>query len=168
LAGVSGSNAFPPQTAMKDLLFVSMEDWDEVWRRNQFVCAELSRRYPEIQILFVALPRNLSHDLRRGRFKSSRKRAMWRVTGFPNITVFHPWKLLPNTLTLGRKINEHLMLRQVRKAAGRLGLRSPVLWLNPHDAEHLAGRLAGRTDTPAGRAAVPQGGCGDRLFATVI
>ena len=35
-----------------------MEDWDEVWRRNQFVCATLARRYPEmkVQLLLTDLP----------------------------------------------------------------------------------------------------------------
>jgi len=51
---------------MRDLIFVSMEDWDEVWRRNQFVCATLARRYPEMKVLFVGLSLNVSHHVRRG------------------------------------------------------------------------------------------------------
>ena len=129
---------------MHDLIFISMEDWDEIWRRNQFVCAELARRHPEMKILFVGLPRNLSHDLRRGRLGSSRKPAVWKAPGLENITVTHPWKLLPNTLTLGRKINEWLMRRQVRRVAGELGIRRPLLWLNPHYAVHMAGRMGER------------------------
>jgi len=52
---------------MRDLIFVSLEDWDEVWRRNQFLCAALARRFPEMKILFVGLPRNVSHGLRHGK-----------------------------------------------------------------------------------------------------
>ena len=35
------------------LIFVFLEDWGEVWRRNQFLCAGLARRFPERKILFV-------------------------------------------------------------------------------------------------------------------
>jgi hypothetical protein len=31
---------------MRDLIFVSLENWDEIWRRNQLVCAEWARRHP--------------------------------------------------------------------------------------------------------------------------
>jgi glycosyltransferase involved in cell wall biosynthesis len=126
---------------LTDLIFVSMEDWDEVWRRNQFVCAELARRYPLMKILFVGLPRNLSHDLRKLRLTSAREPALRKPPGAENISVAHPWKLFPNTLLAGRKANEQMMRRQVRKLARRLGISRPLLWLNPHFAVHMAGRM---------------------------
>lgn len=46
---------------MRDLISVSLEDWDEVWRRNQFLCAGLARRFPDRKILFVGLARDVSH-----------------------------------------------------------------------------------------------------------
>ena len=49
-----------PDGMMRDLIFVSLENWDDVWRRNQFVCAALAKRFPEMKILFVGLPRNVS------------------------------------------------------------------------------------------------------------
>ena len=125
---------------MQDLIFVSLENWDEVWRRNQFLCAGLARRFPERRILFVGLPRDVSHSLRRGRLPALRG-ADEAVPGLPNITLTRPVKLLPNTLTAGRRLNEALFRAHVRGAARRLGLRSPLLWLNPHSAVHMVGRM---------------------------
>jgi len=39
------------------LVFLSLEDWDDIWRRNQFVTAALARRHPKMKILFVGIPR---------------------------------------------------------------------------------------------------------------
>src|ERR1043165_9558299 len=71
---------------MRDLIFVSMEDWDDVWRRNQFVCAELARRYPQSKILFVGLAKDVSNRLRRGKFADLTARRTYTVPGYPNIT----------------------------------------------------------------------------------
>jgi teichuronic acid biosynthesis glycosyltransferase TuaH len=126
---------------MRDLIFVSMEDWDDVWRRNQFVCAELARRHPQSKVLFVGLSRNLSRDLRHGRIAALRKQATVRLTGFTNIVVTHPLKLLPDTLAWGRKLNEQSFRRHVQRVARGLGMIRPILWLNPHYAVHMVGRM---------------------------
>jgi glycosyltransferase involved in cell wall biosynthesis len=124
-----------------DLIFVSMENWDDIWRRNQFVCAELVRRRPDLRILFVGLPINVSNSLRRGRVGEIFRASTYAVPGFDRITVTHPPKLLPDSLAAGRAVNEALWRRHVRRVAGRLGLRHPVLWLNPHYAVHAAGGM---------------------------
>jgi len=131
----------PDGHAMRDLIFVSMEDWDETWRRNQFVCAELSRRNPELRILFVGLPRNVSNELRHGRLRRLFRRATYSASGAANVTATHPWKLLPNSLPLGRIINQWIFRRHVCGETRRLGFDRPVLWLNPHGAGHMAGRI---------------------------
>lgn len=117
-----------------------MENWDEVWRRNQFLCAGLARRFPQIKILFVGLPRNVTNDLRRGRMPSFRE-AESAVLGLPGITRTRPLKLLPDTLAWGRRLNEALFRASVARAARRLGMQSPALWLNPHSAVHMAGKM---------------------------
>lgn len=128
-------------TSAPDIIFVSLENWDDVWRRNQFLCAAYARRYPDAKILFVGLPRDLSGLARRGRFAEMRRPADWSPPGLPNITVTVPPKLLPNTLRAGRRLNEALMRSHVRGAARRLGLQGPLLWLNPHSAFHMAGQI---------------------------
>ena len=129
------------RTSPRDMIFVSMEDWDEIWRRNQFVCAGLARRHPDKQILFVGLPRDYSHRLRTGNFHRSAQPMVWKVPEFPNITVLHPAKLFPNTYSLGRRLNEVLLRWSVGRMAAKLGLVRPLLWLNPHSACHMVGKM---------------------------
>jgi glycosyltransferase involved in cell wall biosynthesis len=128
----------------QDLLFVSMEDWDDIWRRNQFLCAGFARRFPDRKILFVGLPRNASHALRHGQLRALKRQSTYPVPDLPSITVTHPLKLWPNTLTLGRRLNEAQMRRHILRIATEIGLHSPTLWLNPHYAVHLAGHMGER------------------------
>jgi len=125
---------------MQDLIFVSMENWDDIWRRNQFLCAGLARRFPDRKILFVGLPINVTNDIRRGRLPNLNQTDS-AVPGLPSITLTRPLKLLPDTLGWGRRLNETLFRRHVRAAARRLGMQSPILWLNPHSAVHMAGQM---------------------------
>jgi glycosyltransferase involved in cell wall biosynthesis len=127
-----------------DLIFVSLENWDDVWRRNQFLCAGLARRDPEAKILFVGLAKDVSHDLRCGNWDDLRPEPAYTVPDHPGITVMRPLKLLPSSLPLGRKTNEAVMRCQVRRTARAMGLRRPLLWLNPHGAAHMAGRMGER------------------------
>ena len=169
---------------MHTLIFVSLENWDDIWRRNQFVCAELARRYPDMQILFVCPPRDVSNAIRTRRLASLRGPNNWHPEGFPNITVTKPLKLLPSTLAVGRWVNDLMARAHVRgmlrrKDGEKLGVRSwkledgatpqalpaeptagaalplpsnsylltpssssrVLLWLNPHDAVHMVGRM---------------------------
>lgn len=121
-----------------------MEDWDDIWRRNQFLCAAYARRFPQSKILFVGLPRNVSHHVRRGTLAQMRGEATRAVPGLPNITVTRPLKLFPDTLAAGRRLNESLARAHIRGVARSLGLDSPLLWLNPHYAVHMAGRMGER------------------------
>ena len=127
--------------ATNDLIFVSLEDWDDIWRRNQFLCSGLARRYPDARILFVGLPRNVLREWRRGHWRAHRPTTETVVPEHPNITLTHVQEILPNRFRLGRWLNQLLARRHLRRLASRLGLQAPILWLNPHDAAHLAGRL---------------------------
>ncbi|MEI8233440.1 MAG: glycosyltransferase [Verrucomicrobiota bacterium] len=129
-----------------DILFVAMEDWDEVWRRNQPIAAEFARRVPSRKVLYEGLPIDVSHGLRRLSL-----RPLWRALrsslgpvsprGFSNIYLFNPVKWLPSSLPLGQRFNRWVERRQLRRLSRRLGLRRPILWLNPHYALHLVGRM---------------------------
>jgi teichuronic acid biosynthesis glycosyltransferase TuaH len=129
---------------MSDLIFVSLEDWDEVWRRNQFLCASLSRRFPQMKILFVGLPRNVSHAIRHRNLAELRSKATRALADYPNITVTHAPKFFPDSLGAGRRINESMARNHVRSVARRMGIKDPLLWLNPHSALHMAGTLGER------------------------
>ena len=129
-----------------DILFVAMEDWDEVWRRNQPIAAGFARRFPRRKLLYMGLPIDVSHGLRKRSLKPlwkalRRPRRLPSPAGFANIFLFNPVKWLPSSLPLGQRINRWMERRQLRSAARRAGLRNPVLWLNPHYALHLVGRM---------------------------
>src|SRR6185437_8348835 len=125
----------------RDIVFVSLENWDEIWRRNQFVCDELARRDPHRSILFVGLPRDLSHALRHGRLRDAARHSSPVQTSQPNILLTTPTKLLPNSLSTGRRLNEMLFRRHIRQRMAQLDIHHPLLWLNAHSAVHMAGQM---------------------------
>jgi glycosyltransferase involved in cell wall biosynthesis len=130
---------------MNDILYYSMEDWEGVWRRNQNVVAKLARRHPDRKILYITLTCDLSHAIRRRRFgqvmRHWRPEAPKQVQGFPNVYTFAPIKWLPNTITMGLRLNEAHTRAQIRRAVRQVGLVDPILYVNPHYAAHLAGRM---------------------------
>ena len=50
---------------MTDLVVVSLEAWDGVWRRNQHLVSRLLAADPDLRVLFVEPPADPLHDLRR-------------------------------------------------------------------------------------------------------
>ncbi|MEY2597781.1 MAG: hypothetical protein RLZZ142_40 [Verrucomicrobiota bacterium] len=126
---------------MRDVVFVSLEDWDEVWRRNQFLCAEWLRRFPGMRILFVGRPKDYSRALRRWEWEPLRRPLLKHSTEFPGLSVLCPRKWAPNSNWVGRWFNERSLRRQVHWAMRGLAMRNPILWINDHFAGHLAGRL---------------------------
>ncbi|HTW95020.1 MAG TPA: glycosyltransferase, partial [Tepidisphaeraceae bacterium] len=126
---------------MSDLIFLSLEGWDDIWRRNQFVCAELAARRPERRILFVTPPRDLSYAARTAQWRLFRPVAPWSPQNLPNITVFTPTKWLPTSIAPGRAFNAAGARRQIAHQMRHLNIRRPVLWINDHSSAPLAGRL---------------------------
>jgi teichuronic acid biosynthesis glycosyltransferase TuaH len=126
---------------MRDLIFISMEDWDEQWRRNQFVCAELARRYPKSKILFLGVPRNLWRYAARGDLATIVRSPVKIVTDFPNITFSRALRVGLERFEWGVQLNQSIARRHVRKLADQLGMDRPILWLNPHWAVHMIGRM---------------------------
>ena len=129
---------------MRDLIFISLENWDGVWRRNQFLCAEWLRRFPGMRLLFVGRSRDVSHSLRKGDRRVFSQPAEQKVAELPGLTVLNPLKLLPNSLPPTRWLNQQVLLAEIRRASKRAGLRSPLLWINDHFAAPLVGRLGER------------------------
>jgi teichuronic acid biosynthesis glycosyltransferase TuaH len=129
----------------ESLIFVSLEVWDDIWRRNQFVCAELARRNPAMSILFVEPAVDISAAVRRRCLHELTGGGTRRLDTLPNVTITRAHKWLPNSVGAARRANEAVVRRHVRAAAQRLGLyaggRKPMLWLNPYYAEHMIGRL---------------------------
>lgn len=126
---------------MKDLIVVSLEAWDHVWRRNQHLVSRLLEVDPSLRVLFVEPPADPLHDIV-SRRRPSRGLAPTPAAGFGGRLVrFRPLKALP------RRMDPHAderLARAVRRAARRVGMSDPVLWLNDPAAAPLS-RLTGWT-----------------------
>jgi teichuronic acid biosynthesis glycosyltransferase TuaH len=120
------------------IVFISLEPWDEIWRRNQFLCDGLLSRSETTQIMFVQPPFDNSYALRSHNFKTIQFSASLVSEGYGNrLQLFTPTKWLPNTLPLGRKLNEISLANQVRGALASLVWTPTHLWINAHEAASL-------------------------------
>jgi glycosyltransferase involved in cell wall biosynthesis len=117
---------------MNDLIFFSLEDWDDIWRRNQFVCATLARRHADMKILFVGLPRNVARHLLRGSVKPLLQNPTRPIEGLSNILFTAPLRVGPESTDWGLRVNERLCERHVLAQVKALGMENPVLWFNNH------------------------------------
>lgn len=123
---------------MSDLVVLSLERWDDVWRRNQHLVAGLLRVDPELRVLFVEPPADPTHDLV-GRRRPSFGRG---VTEVPDVA---PGRLFTVRLVkwLPRRIDrraDERLARAVMRSAAALGMNHPVLWINDPGAATLAER----------------------------
>lgn len=123
-----------------DLVVVSLEAWDEVWRRNQHLVAGLLRRDPALRVLLVEPAADLTHGLLTRR-RLRRGRGLRPGPALPGVApgrlhLLEPTKPLPRRLD--RRWDAR-WARQVRRAAERLGMRDPVLWANDTMAAELLG-----------------------------
>lgn len=124
-----------------DVIFVSLEAWDEVWRRNQFVCSKLAERNAATRILFVEPAVDVSNAVRTRRWHHLWQPRFRKITPDGRITATRAVKWFPNTVSWMRKLNEWMMRRHIRRIARRLGFKSPALWINAHGAVHMVERF---------------------------
>lgn len=124
---------------MTDLVVISLEVWDEVWRRNQHLVAGLLRSRVIRRVLFVEPAVDTLHEVRSGR------RPQRSLTGLRRVQLDGAdgelWALRLRKF-LPRRIDPSGDARRadrVAAAARRLGMDRPVLWVNdPGGAELLA------------------------------
>lgn len=114
---------------MNDLVVLSLEPWDEVWRRNQYLVAGLLRADEELRVLFIEPATDPLYDLRSGRRprlgSGLRDVALEGAPG--RLWAYQPTKLLPRRIDPGRDLR---WAREVALVARRLGFTTPVLWVN--------------------------------------
>jgi glycosyltransferase involved in cell wall biosynthesis len=125
----------------RDLLFLSLEDWDDIWRRNQFICAALAQRHSDMRIVFVGVPRHGGNLLRSGRIRPLLSDPVVSPEGLPNIHVTRSLRVGIERYEWGLRLNEMLYRRHIRRTIRRFQLRDPILWINPHNAYHLIGKV---------------------------
>lgn len=120
-----------PPDDRRDLVVVSLEPWDEVWRRNQHLVAGLLAADPGLRVLFVEPPVDHLHDLRRGAQPTLGRpvRRLGPQDGAPagRAWAYRPTKWLPRRLDGG---GDERRARSVARVARRLGMVDPVLWVN--------------------------------------
>lgn len=121
---------------MTDLVVMSLEAWDDVWRRNQHLVAGLLRADAALRVLFVEPPADPTHDLR-----SRRRPSLGHgVTEVPEVAPGRLWTVRP-VKWLPRRFDRHAderLARTVRRSAESLGMRHPLLWINDPGAAPLA------------------------------
>ena len=123
---------------VRNLVMVSLEPWDAIWRRNQFICQELVQRNPGFKILFVEPARDVSNTLRSGRWQQLKGVRLRETTHGSNIFCLRPLKWLPNAVPWFRRFNEWHLNRQIMAQLKHLKLEQDVvLWINAHQAGHL-------------------------------
>jgi teichuronic acid biosynthesis glycosyltransferase TuaH len=110
---------------LTELVVCSLEAWDDVWRRNQFLTDILLRRHPRLRILFVEPPADPLFDIWNRRLPAMPR---LRVIGYEGrLRALRPLKVLPRRA--GQGVDTFLR-RQVLFVANRLRLARPTLWIN--------------------------------------
>lgn len=125
---------------MTDVVVMSLEPWDGVWRRNQHLVAGLLRSMPGLRVLFVEPPADPAFQIARGR-PPSLSRGVRQIRDVPGVAEgrlfgYQPTKLVPRRLDPRA---DGRIARAVVRVAERLEMSSPMLWVNdPAGAEVLA------------------------------
>ncbi|PFG32335.1 glycosyltransferase [Sanguibacter antarcticus] len=128
---------------MTDLVVVSLERWDDVWRRNQILLAGLLGADPDLRVLVVEPPADPLHALagRRRPRRGAGLVARGRADGVPagRLWTYQPTKWLPRRADafVGTSADTR-MAHTVLQVARRLHLHAPVLWVNDPAGATLA------------------------------
>ncbi|MGN7248236.1 glycosyltransferase [Janibacter anophelis] len=125
----------------RDLVVVSLEPWDRVWRRNQHLLAGLLEQDPTLRILLVEPGTDPLHAVRIGE-RPRPGRGLRRGPHLPGVDPDAVWLLEPTKL-LPRRVDhdqDARWARQVEDAAHRLGFTHPTLWVNDPRGAHVMER----------------------------
>lgn len=115
-----------------DLVVISLERWDEVWRRNQHLVSGLVRADPALRVLFVEPPDDPLHAVRSGA-RPEFGHGLREV--HDRLWTLRPAKWLPRRVDRGF---DDRVATSVRRAASRLGMHDPVLWVNDPASSGIA------------------------------
>ncbi len=108
-----------------DVICLSLEPWDDVWRRNQHLANEMVRLRPSLRLLFVGNPVDVTWSLRQGHLP--RLSPLRTIGDSGRLWAMTPTKWLPRRIW---PRGDQSLFRQVVAAGRRLGFDRPVLWIN--------------------------------------
>jgi glycosyltransferase involved in cell wall biosynthesis len=108
-----------------DVICLSLEPWDDVWRRNQHLASEVLRLQPSLRLLFVGNPVDITWSLRHGHLPELAPIRTVGDTG--RLWAMTPRKWLPRRIW---PRGDRALFRQATAAGRRLGFSRPVLWIN--------------------------------------
>ena len=125
----------------KSIVVCSLEPWDDVWRRNQFLVRELLALDPDLRFLFVEPAFDVLHERRRAAGRRH-ARGLRPLPEDGRIIRVEPLKLVPRRIgPLGNRLRD----RQVTKAVEDLAFDDPALWINDPSYSSLAGSVSWHT-----------------------
>jgi glycosyltransferase involved in cell wall biosynthesis len=108
-----------------DVICLSLEPWDDVWRRNQHLASELLQLRPSLRLLFAGNPVDITWSLRQGHLPALSP--LRRVGDTGRLWAMSPRKWLPRRIW---PRGDQALFHQVVAASRRLGFARPVLWIN--------------------------------------
>jgi teichuronic acid biosynthesis glycosyltransferase TuaH len=114
-------------SAVVHLVLLSLEPWDEVWRRNQYLVDGLLRDDPLLEVLFIEPAADPTFELV-SRRRPRRGKGLRLAPGYDGrLVLYQPTKVLPRFVG---PFAEQMLRANGRRAIGRLGWTSGVLWIN--------------------------------------
>lgn len=117
---------------MTDLVVLSLEAWDQVWRRNQHLVAGLLRTDPTLRVLFVEPAADPLYAALLARVAPRRGAGLRPGPDLSGIDDGRLWLFQP-TKWFPRKVDARVdarLARAVVAAAHEVGFTDPVLWVN--------------------------------------
>jgi len=124
----------------RTIVVFSLEPWDDVWRRNQYLVHGLLERLPEIRVVFVEPARDHLFDLVTSR-RTQPAAGLRTEPGYDGRLVrYQPAKWLPRALG---PLADALLRAGVRRALRRVGATEDVLWINDPGWAHAVRRHRG-------------------------
>lgn len=104
----------------KNILFISLEFWDNIWRRNQFFAIRMANDFK----LFYIQPQIPFY-----------KKIQKVPPPHPNIQLIIPKKIFPEKIRFTRTLNHWLYRLQLKLKVPK---SIDILWINDHDKYYIA------------------------------
>ncbi len=123
---------------LRQLIVLSHEPWDQIWRRNQLLIGALLAARADLRVLFVEPAPAARQLLQQGRRPRT---GLATAPGFDAVSIFRPIGWLPDRLSPYAPLAGG---HGIRRRASELGFERPVLWVN----NHALARFATRTGWP--------------------